>query len=1100
MIKLKSLFRRGQGTSSSHSSNSSHKQQQNSSNNNRQKSQSSTSLNTAHEQQQQQQQHSITAATTKFYAHQETATYERGVDVGDEGALLLTNQQQEQRRQQLQQQQHQKPQSNTLPQKKSKLKGQKQPKLLPVQQPHSNAPEPHDPQQPLMTSLAAVPQASATGSSSNSNINNNNALAALQDGGAAAAAAADFYQQLAAAATATATATSANGSNTSADSPVSSFPAAAAAVAVAAVAASSYQQQQQQQQQLLNNEQQQQQLLEANNKMQELHKQMDRFRSEQMQLETRITELLPYQSEVAKLKGDLVKMQSLQEKSQMEIGNLKYENESLRNRLRDVVNSPLSDAEKHQIIQDSQRLHSSAPASIALPSTHDAHDGTPCLTPDWDKQSSSSEISVACLQDKIIQMEETHYSTNEELQATLQELADLQTQLTDTQTENERLAEEKDVLFQSLCRQTEKLNESRTQISTLQELLLRDTKQPAPEVSASEREQKLLDLIKTSQEEREAVLLKREELGAELAEMKQAREAGQLELQRQRERIALLDSQLDAANAERRQGEAQFSQAMEEISQRAIEISRLSTLLENARSKIEELEADLSRGDKTDLSEVLDVARKEKDALEERVAELQDQCSRSQAELRRLRDQLSGLTEECKVVKNNAKCAVSHLEYRLEQLQRDKDKIAGEWQALEERVAELQVQCKCHQEDKAQLQSLLAETQRHLGDVQLKLGEAECRLEQETQLRRKEAEEWQQFQADLLMTVRVANDFKTEALSAREQLVLDNKTQKEKIRLLEQQLEKLSNQQMQQSETPQSVLSTVQREMEMATRRSKLSFSRQDSRLSVKTLIESIENNKAQGKTDESESHYSSTSSLNSGTPDLGTTPIIFPPSSDWHESIRLPVLQSSNLHVNVGNQAGAGQGTNTSSGSGGDLASTTKATLPLRDQQQLAMTSTQTQIQNVSQPSTPATPSSAGSTSSGGLPFGNVSKSFISGERKDPLNMLAKNGGSKRNALLKWCQNKTVGYRNIDITNFSSSWNDGLAFCAILHSYLPDRIPYDQLTPANKRRNFSLAFAAAESVGIGTTLNINDMCQIERPDWMQVMSYVTAVYKYFET
>lgn len=135
---------------------------------------------------------------------------------------------------------------------------------------------------------------------------------------------------------------------------------------------------------------------------------------------------------------------------------------------------------------------------------------------------------------------------------------------------------------------------------------------------------------------------------------------------------------------------------------------------------------------------------------------------------------------------------------------------------------------------------------------------------------------------------------------------------------------------------------------------------------------------------------------------------------------------------------------------------------------------------------------------------------------------MLAKNGGSKRNALLKWCQNKTVGYRNIDITNFSSSWNDGLAFCAILHSYLPDRIPYDTLTPANKRRNFSLAFAAAESVGITTTLvsqqlsfditispliqqltplqNINDMCQIERPDWTLVMSYVTAIYKHFET
>lgn len=91
--------------------------------------------------------------------------------------------------------------------------------------------------------------------------------------------------------------------------------------------------------------------------------------------------------------------------------------------------------------------------------------------------------------------------------------------------------------------------------------------------------------------------------------------------------------------------------------------------------------------------------------------------------------------------------------------------------------------------------------------------------------------------------------------------------------------------------------------------------------------------------------------------------------------------------------------------------------------------------------------------------------------ERKDPLCGLVKNGGSKRNALLKWCQNKTLGYRNIDITNFSSSWNDGLALCAILHSYLPDKVPYDSLTPSEKRRNFSIAFSAAESVGIPTTL-----------------------------
>ena len=43
----------------------------------------------------------------------------------------------------------------------------------------------------------------------------------------------------------------------------------------------------------------------------------------------------------------------------------------------------------------------------------------------WDRLSNKSsdgmsEVSVACLQDRIIQMEETHYSTSEELQATLQ--------------------------------------------------------------------------------------------------------------------------------------------------------------------------------------------------------------------------------------------------------------------------------------------------------------------------------------------------------------------------------------------------------------------------------------------------------------------------------------------------------------------------------------------------------------------------------------------------------------------------------------------------------------------------------------------------------
>lgn len=49
-----------------------------------------------------------------------------------------------------------------------------------------------------------------------------------------------------------------------------------------------------------------------------------------------------------------------------------------------------------------------------------------------------------------------------------------------------------------------------------------------------------------------------------------------------------------------------------------------------------------------------------------------------------------------------------------------------------------QVQCKCHLEDKQQLQNLLSETQKHLGDVETKLNATEKQLEEEVKLRKQE--------------------------------------------------------------------------------------------------------------------------------------------------------------------------------------------------------------------------------------------------------------------------------------------------------------------------------------------------------------------------
>ncbi|XP_029983844.1 cytospin-A-like isoform X1 [Sphaeramia orbicularis] len=112
---------------------------------------------------------------------------------------------------------------------------------------------------------------------------------------------------------------------------------------------------------------------------------------------------------------------------------------------------------------------------------------------------------------------------------------------------------------------------------------------------------------------------------------------------------------------------------------------------------------------------------------------------------------------------------------------------------------------------------------------------------------------------------------------------------------------------------------------------------------------------------------------------------------------------------------------------------------------------------------------------------------------------LLRRHGGSRRNSLLRWSQSRTQGYENIEITNFSSSWEDGLAFCAVYHTYLPTRIPYDSLSPEDKRDNLDLAFKTGESVGIPATLTVEEMLKPNGPDWQRVLAYVESIFRHFE-
>uniref|UniRef100_A0A8C3BIK7 Calponin-homology (CH) domain-containing protein n=1 Tax=Cairina moschata TaxID=8855 RepID=A0A8C3BIK7_CAIMO len=104
----------------------------------------------------------------------------------------------------------------------------------------------------------------------------------------------------------------------------------------------------------------------------------------------------------------------------------------------------------------------------------------------------------------------------------------------------------------------------------------------------------------------------------------------------------------------------------------------------------------------------------------------------------------------------------------------------------------------------------------------------------------------------------------------------------------------------------------------------------------------------------------------------------------------------------------------------------------------------------------------------------------------------------SPRDALLLWCQMKTAGYPHVNITNFTSSWKDGLAFNALIHKHRPELFEFKTLTKSNARHNLEHAFSVAERhLGITPLLDPEDVFT-ENPDEKSIITYVVAFYHYF--
>ncbi|XP_063802487.1 F-actin-monooxygenase MICAL2 isoform X3 [Pseudophryne corroboree] len=102
-------------------------------------------------------------------------------------------------------------------------------------------------------------------------------------------------------------------------------------------------------------------------------------------------------------------------------------------------------------------------------------------------------------------------------------------------------------------------------------------------------------------------------------------------------------------------------------------------------------------------------------------------------------------------------------------------------------------------------------------------------------------------------------------------------------------------------------------------------------------------------------------------------------------------------------------------------------------------------------------------------------------------------------NKLLTWCQKQTEGYRNVHVTNLTSSWKSGLALCAIIHHFRPDLIDFDSLNEDDSVRCNQLAFDIAEKeFGISPVTTGKEMASVEEPDKLSMVLYLSKFYELF--
>ncbi|XP_030245479.1 EH domain-binding protein 1 isoform X7 [Drosophila navojoa] len=114
------------------------------------------------------------------------------------------------------------------------------------------------------------------------------------------------------------------------------------------------------------------------------------------------------------------------------------------------------------------------------------------------------------------------------------------------------------------------------------------------------------------------------------------------------------------------------------------------------------------------------------------------------------------------------------------------------------------------------------------------------------------------------------------------------------------------------------------------------------------------------------------------------------------------------------------------------------------------------------------------------------------------PLEKIVLKDNTPGQDLLEWCKEVTKDYPNVKVTNLTTSWRNGMAFCAIIHHFMPHLIDMSKLTAHDVVGNCRTAFDAAETLGIPRVIEPRDMDLLTVPDKLAVMTYLHQLRAHF--